>query len=170
MKAAPLCVESQTGIPMSLIIQTENPHDEICVELVRELSAELAPRYGDDGTARFTPDDVLIPRAAFVVAWLNGEAVGCGALRPMPDATCAEVKRMFVKPSARGQGISRKILEKLESLAAEYEYAVVLLETGNLQVEAVSLYQTSGYERTDCYEPYIDSPHSICYEKQLEKA
>ena len=55
---------------MTIIVKTENPHDAICIELVRELSAELGPLYGTDGTALFTPDDVTIPRAAFVVAWL----------------------------------------------------------------------------------------------------
>lgn len=150
-----------------IVVTTENPHDAICIELVRELSAELAPLYGDNGTALFTPDDVTIPRSAFVVAWLNDEPVGCGALRPMSDATIAEVKRMYVRQSARGNGISRKILTKLEELATKFAYATIQLETGNLQLEAVRLYDSSHYARIDCYEPYVDSPHSICYEKRL---
>jgi putative acetyltransferase len=151
---------------MTIQVTAENPHDAICVELVRELSAELGPLYGTDGTALFSPADVTIPRAAFVVAWLNDEAVGCGALRPM-DNGIAEVKRMYVRPAARGNGISRKILNKLEELAAAYNYAALQLETGNLQTEAIGLYASSGYARIDCYEPYVDNPHSICYEKRL---
>ena len=152
---------------MSITVTTENPFDAICIELVRELSAELGPLYGTDGTALFSPEDVTIPRAAFVVAWLNGEAVGCGALRPMDDETIAEVKRMYVRPAARGNGISRKILARLEELAAEFNYAALQLETGNLQIEAMGLYDSSGYARIDCYEPYVDNPYSICYEKRL---
>jgi putative acetyltransferase len=152
---------------MTIKITVENPFDAICIELVRELSAELGPLYGTDGTALFSPADVTIPRAAFVVAWFNDEAVGCGALRPMDDDTIAEVKRMYVRPAARGNGISRKILSKLEELAVEYNYAVLQLETGNLQIEAIALYDSSGYTRIDCYEPYVDNPHSICYEKRL---
>jgi len=152
---------------MTIKVTVENPFDAICVELVRELSAELGPLYGTDGTALFSPADVTIPRAAFVVAWLNDEAVGCGALRPMDDDSIAEVKRMYVRPAARGNGISRKILTKLEELAAEFKYAALQLETGNLQTEAISLYASSGYVRIDCYEPYVDNPYSICYEKRL---
>jgi putative acetyltransferase len=152
---------------MTVIVKTENPHDTICIELVRELSAELGPLYGTDGTALFTPDDVAIPRAAFVVAWLDDAPVGCGALRPMDDTSIAEVKRMYVRPSARGNGISRKILTKLEELAAEFGYEAVQLETGIYQQAAMGLYDSSGYARISCYEPYVDSPHSICYEKRL---
>lgn len=152
---------------MNIKVTVENPLDAICVELVRELSAELGPRYGTDGTALFSPEDVLIPRAAFVVAWFNGEAVGCGALRPMDDETIAEVKRMYVRPTARSNGISRKILSKLEELALEFKYAAVQLETGTLQLEAIGLYDSSGYARIDCYEPYVDNPYSLCYEKRL---
>lgn len=151
---------------MTIKVTVENPLNDICIQLVRELSAELGPLYGTDGTALFSPADVTIPRAAFVVAWLNDEAVGCGALRPMDDSI-AEVKRMYVRPAARGKGISRKILSKLEELAAAYNYTVLQLETGTLQTEAIALYDSSGYTRIDCYEPYVDNPHSICYEKRL---
>jgi putative acetyltransferase len=152
---------------MNIKVTVENPFDAICIDLVRELSAELGPRYGTDGTALFSPEDVTIPRAAFVVAWLNDEAVGCGALRPMDDETIAEVKRMYVRPAVRGNGISRKILGKLEELAAEFNYTTVQLETGTLQLEAIGLYDSSGYVRIDCYEPYVDNPYSLCYGKRL---
>lgn len=152
---------------MTVVVKTENPHDTICIELVRELSAELGSMYATDGTALFTPDDVTIPRAAFVVAWLDNEPVGCGALRPMDDTSIAEVKRMYVRQSARGKGISRQILTKLEELAAEFAYAAIQLETGIYQLQAIGLYDSSGYARISCYEPYVDSPHSICYEKRL---
>jgi GNAT superfamily N-acetyltransferase len=106
---APILLSQRMPL-MTIQVTVENPFDAICIELVRELSAELGPLYGTDGTALFSPADVTIPRAAFVVAWLNDEAVGCGALRPMDDDTIAEVKRMYVRPVARGNGISRKIL------------------------------------------------------------
>jgi GNAT superfamily N-acetyltransferase len=152
---------------MTVTITTEDPHSAVCVQLIADLSAELGARYGDDGTGLFKPDDASDPRAAFVVAWLDGEAVGCGAIRPMRDDTVAEVKRMYVRESARGKGISRRILASLESLAAEFDYRAVQLETGLYQQEATRLYESSGYARIPCYPPYEDNPLSLCYEKRL---
>ena len=149
-------------------ITTENPNDPICLELIRELSAELGKIYGDDGAGAFSPDDAMVPRSVFIVAWFHNEPVGCGALRPMKNETIAEIKRMFVRPSARGKGISRKILARLEDLGREFAYQKIWLETGTLQLEAVRLYETSGYSRIPCYGQYgQDNPLSLCYEKIL---
>ena len=154
---------------MSITITLEDAATPASQQLIAELSAELGPLYGTDGTALFKPEDVTIPRAAFVVARLDGEAVGCGALRPTPNNdTVAEIKRMYVRPSARGQGISRHILNKLETLAAEFDYATIQLETGEYQGEAIGLYESSGYSRINCYGPYVDNPLSICYEKRVK--
>jgi GNAT superfamily N-acetyltransferase len=151
---------------MTVTITTEDPHNAVCMQLIAELSAELGARYGD-GTASFKPDDATAPRAAFVVAWLDGEAVGCGAIRPMRDDAVAEVKRMYVRESVRGKRISRRILARLESLASEFGYRAVQLETGFFQQEAIGLYESSGYARIPCYPPYEDNPLSMCYEKRL---
>lgn len=152
---------------MALIIKAVDPHDPICVELIAELSAELGAMYGDDGSGAFTPDDVVGERAAFIVAWLDGAAVGCGALRPMSDASIAEVKRMYVRAAARGQGISRKLLAHLEQFAQAYGYTAIWLETGLYQEAAMRLYASAGYRERACYSSYADDPLSICYEKLL---
>jgi GNAT superfamily N-acetyltransferase len=152
---------------MPIEVRNENPNSQIAIELIQELSTELGTIYGDDGSGAFTPKDVTVARSAFVIAWLDGEAVGCGALRPMKDANAGEIKRMYVRKDARGRGISRQILAKLEALAHEYDYERVILETGTLQAEAVNLYATSGYTQMVCYAEYVDNPYSICYEKRL---
>ncbi|MBZ0296299.1 MAG: GNAT family N-acetyltransferase [Anaerolineae bacterium] len=151
----------------SVRLTLENPHHEICRALITELSAELGQLYGDDGSGAFKPDDVVGDRAGFVVAWIGDAAVGCGALRPMTDVTIAEVKRMYVRPAARGQGISRQILARLEALAREYRYERLWLETGTLQQAAVRLYETSGYTSIPCYSHHAHDPLSVCYEKRL---
>jgi putative acetyltransferase len=157
---------------MNLIrITTEDPRTAIPTQLISELSAELSQLYPDlnDGTGSggFKPEDVLVPRAAFMVAWLDDEPVGCGALRPLPDTDAAEIKRMFVRPALRGKGISRSILAFLEATARAFGYTMVMLETGIHQTEAIGLYESSGYQRMDCYGSYQDSPISLCYEKKL---
>jgi GNAT superfamily N-acetyltransferase len=152
---------------MSIRISRENPLDEICLQLIADLSSELAALYEEDGSGWFKPEDAIGPRAAFVVAWLDEAPVGCGALRPVPESTAVEVKRMFVRQSARGRGISRQILTQLENLALEFGYERIQLETGAYQKEAIGLYETSGYERIPCFGLYTDDPLSMCYAKTL---
>jgi beta-phosphoglucomutase family hydrolase len=140
--------------------------------MVAALSADLAATYADkndDGSGAFKPEDVLGERAAFVVAWLDGAPVGCGAIRPFDGVDdVVEVKRMFVMRHARGLGISRLILHKLEELAREFGFAKTLLETGDRQVEAIPLYISAGYARVPCYGQYANREWSLCFEKALK--
>jgi putative acetyltransferase len=153
---------------MPLTITPISPYDPIAEELIAELTAEMRALYNDeeDGSGRFKPADVDVPRAVFLVAFVDERPVGCGALRPV-NATTAEVKRMYVRPEMRGQGLSRRILEALEQSARGFDYERVILETGHPQVSAVKLYHTSGYQVIPNYAPYIGDPDSICFEKNL---
>jgi putative acetyltransferase len=77
------------------------------------------------------------------------------------------VKRMYVRPFGRGQGLSRRMLEALEQAARGFDYRRIILETGYPQAAAVNLYKTSGYTVIANYAPYIGDPDSICFEKNL---
>jgi len=147
-------------------VTVESPHSADALALIRALSAELGARYGDDGAGAFKPGDVDVAGAAFVVARLDGRPVGCGALRPL-EPGAGEIKRMFVEPSMRGRGISRLILRKIETVAAEFGYRTLRLETGLRQPEAIGLYETAGYQHAPRYGIYVDNPLSVCFEKQL---
>jgi GNAT superfamily N-acetyltransferase len=154
-----------------LQITTEDPTGPVSTQLIAELSAELAQRYpdsyGGDGSGAFKPADALVPGAAFVVAWRGGEAVGCGALRPMPESGVGEVKRMYVHPSVRRQRIGWQILSALEDLARGFGYHTLVLETGTRNPEALALYELYGYRLTECYGIYVNEPLSRCFEKTL---
>lgn len=152
---------------MQLTIEPEAANSHIAKQLIAELSAELGAIYGDDGDGGFDPSDVMVPRSAFVVAWADGEAVGCGALRPMPDATIAEIKRVYVRQTMRGRGISRQIMNYLENSARQFGYVGLMLETGIQQPTAIALYENMGYRRCECYDLYADDPRSVCYRKEL---
>lgn len=151
-------------------ITVENPNDTVSIQLMAELTAELETRY--DGSAELDvtrmPELHSVSRddVQFVIAWLDEQAVGCGAIRPI-DTQATEVKRMYVRPAARGKGISRLILAKLESLAKESGFNTTRLETGRQQPEAIGLYESSGYTRIPCYGVYAQNPESVCYEKIL---
>ena len=152
--------------PLGIIVGVESVRTDDALTLIRHLSAELGTRYGDDGAGAFSPDDMDAPGAAFVIARVNGQPVGCGALRPMEPGV-GEVKRMYVEPDMRGRGLSRQILQKLEDTAREFGYTTLRLETGLKQPEAIGLYETAGYGRIPPYGHYVNSPHSVCFEKAL---
>ena len=151
-------------------ITVENPNNTISQQLMAELTAELEVRY--DGSAEIDvtrmPElhNVTSDDAQFVIAWLDGQVAGCGAIRPIDDQA-TEIKRMYVQPAARGKGISRQILAKLGSLAQESGFTTTRLETGLNQPEAIQLYKTSGYTLIPCYGIYAQNPESVCYEKTL---
>jgi GNAT superfamily N-acetyltransferase len=145
-----------------------DPRSPEAVELIAALSRELAERYdfSDDGDGHFTPEDVLVPRAGFVVGWLAGRAVACGAFRPLEGDIC-EIKRVFVVRDCRGRGFSKVLLAVLERLAVEAEYTAAWLETGDRQPEAIALYERSGYQRIPNFGIYVDMPGSVCFAKPL---
>jgi GNAT superfamily N-acetyltransferase len=135
------------------------------VALVARLDAELTRRYGDV-QGQFTAANALADHTTFLVGYLAGRPIACGAFRPM-DATAAEVKRMFVEPDCRGRGIARRILAELEDRARRAGYRFARLETGVYQPEAIRLYESAGYRRIANYGVYVGNVDSVCFEKPL---
>lgn len=137
--------------------------------LVRRLWEELGVLYPEVNGPAFTPNDIVGARTAFVVAWWEGEAVGCGAFHPISDdeSDVAEIRRMYVEPRFRRRGISRVILGELERLSRECGYTTIRLETGIRQPNAIRLYQSSGYHRIEPFGRHRDDPLSVCFEKVL---
>jgi putative acetyltransferase len=152
----------------TLRVTIEDPRCEAAVLLCLRVVAELAARYPEEAADAALPDDVDGPRGAFVIAWLDGQPAGCGALRPLSPGV-AEVKRMYVEPALRGRGIARIVLERLEAAACELGYSSVWLETGIRQPEAIRLYERAGYHRIPCYGTYAGSALSVCFEKHIGK-
>jgi GNAT superfamily N-acetyltransferase len=99
-----------------------------------------------------------------VVVYDDDKPVGCGCLRNV-DSETAEVKRMFVLPSARKKGVASLVLRELEKWAKEMEYKKVILETGDRLTEAINLYQKHQYSITENYGPYIGKQESVCMKK-----
>lgn len=150
-----------------VVLTRESPSGPEGLWLISQLSTELGELYDDDGGANsFNPHDPLVPGAAFLVARIGGQPVGCGAIRPLEPGV-GEVKRMFVLPEARGRGISRLILQAIEEFALEMGYRRLRLETGILQPEAIALYESAAYRRVARYGYYKDDPRSVCFEKEL---
>jgi GNAT superfamily N-acetyltransferase len=155
-------------ITTTIIATAEDVRSEDAIQLIQELSAELAALYEtSDGSAGFKPADVEVPRAAFVIARLDGHAVGCGALRPLDD-NAGEVKRMYTRADYRRKGVAQAILAELERLAIEFGYNTIKLQTGPKQLDAAALYELVGYYRIPHFSGNWD--RVLAYQKDLGKA
>ena len=156
-----------TGGAGQLVIRTEPPGGADPRRLTGALDAFLGAIYPPDENFLTLPDsDVSGGRGVFLVGRVSGRAVACGAIR-LISASTAELKRMWVDPAERGRGHGRALLTELEGWAAGRGADRVVLETGNLQVQALNLYRSSGYRRIPCFGEYALSPSSLCFEKRL---
>jgi putative acetyltransferase len=147
----------------------------IALELIGELNAELAERYPEPGANHFRldEDEVAPGRGAFLVAWLDGAPVACGAVRLLDafsDAKTGEIKRMYVRPAFRGRRIAAQVLAALEDEARVLGVTRLVLETGERQQEAIALYVRAGFSLIPPYGEYVGSPLSICLAKQWQES
>lgn len=149
-----------------LIIEPASPDSAEAVALIALLDADIHKRLPGLPVHGLRPNEGLDPNLTFYIARLGGQAVGCGGLRYLQPGI-GEVKRMFVRPEVRGQGVARKILSRLEERARELGYERVWLETSNQHTEAMALYRACGYTDIPKYGEYLDSPISVCFEKRL---
>jgi GNAT superfamily N-acetyltransferase len=97
------------------------------------------------------------------VAWSDDLPVGCVALRPL-DPTCAEVKRLWVHDSARGQGLARRLMAAVEDEARAMGHRLLKLDTNSALTEALALYRSTGWRETA---PYTGAPADVWLEKPL---
>jgi DNA-binding MarR family transcriptional regulator/GNAT superfamily N-acetyltransferase len=123
--------------------------------------AELEQRSGaglDPATlASAAPEEMRQPQGAMLVAYLRGEAIGCGAVKLHGRKPC-EVKRMWVDPHTRGLGLGRRLLNELEALARDAGARIAHIETSHHLPEAIALYESSGYVEVPAFneEPFAD--------------
>jgi putative acetyltransferase len=137
-------------------------------QLLGEVCAEIDRIYGNPDNTEPALTGTDAPGAAFLIARdaATGEPLGCGAIRPHANGI-AEVKRLYVRPHARGRGISRQLMERLEQLASANGFREVRLETGTMQPVAIQLYESIGYQRIPGYGEYRHEPENVCFSKQL---
>jgi putative acetyltransferase len=110
----------------------------------------------------------VVAGACFLLAMRDGEAVGCGALRPLGlagRADVGEIKRMYAHVA--GCGIGSALLRALEQRARAYGYRTLVLSTRVVNQAAVGFYMRHGYIVCDNYGPYVGRQDAVCFEKQL---
>lgn len=150
---------------VSLSIEPEDSPD--AKRCVASYYAELAQRFEggfDPGSGGYAGKPAKAAGGAFIVARLEGEAIGCGSLKAF-DASTGEIKRMWVAPEARGLGLARRMLEALEAEAQRLGMTRILLDTNRSLVEAQTMYRKSGYREIP---PYNDNSYAdFWFEKTL---
>ena len=135
-------------------------------ELVAAVQQEYVHRYGGPDEAVVDPAEFSPPAGLFLVAEIDGEAVGCGAWRVHAPGV-VEVKRVYVAPSARRLGLAGLLMDALESSAALAGHRSVVLNSGDRQPEALALYAARGYRPVPGYGVYADSPGAVFLGKDL---
>jgi DNA-binding MarR family transcriptional regulator/GNAT superfamily N-acetyltransferase len=139
-------------------VDPEHPDAQYCLaEYVAELNRRSERGFDPSVGATALPHEVRPPAGEFFVAYLHGEAVGCGAVKHHEDEP-AEIKRMWITPRARGLGLGRRLLESLETCARASGARVAHIETSAVLVEALSLYRSTGWVEVAAFndEPFAD--------------
>jgi putative acetyltransferase len=149
-------------------ISNDELSSDAAAALISALNAELSGQYPEPGSTHFRldHDEVGQGLGAFFVARLDGEPVGCGAVRRLDDET-AEIKRMYVVPAMRGKGIAHRLLATLEAEARRLGVKRLVLETGDRLPAAMALYTRAGFVRIPPFGEYIGSPLSVCMARTL---
>lgn len=138
----------------AVTVEPADPFGAEAQACLRAYIGELQERF-DEGfdpglSVSADPEELVPPRGWFIVARLDGVAVGCGALKIQAGGR-GEIKRMWVAPAARGLGIARRLLESLEAHAVAAGVDVLRMDSHRSLTEARELYVHSGYREIAAY-------------------
>jgi GNAT superfamily N-acetyltransferase len=143
--------------------------DPVAQHLIEAVQQEYVVRYGGRDDAVVDPAEFTSPLGWFVVAEVDGVPAGCAGWRAHPygDAGAVELKRLYVEPAFRGRGLAKRLLAETERTAAAAGYRRVVLNTGDRQPEAISLYERAGYRPVPGYGVYATSPDAVFLGRDL---
>lgn len=146
-------------------VYKESPQTPDALALIEGSEQAMRAFYAPEDCHTLSPDELDQPNIAFYVARKNGMALGCVAL--VNNGDYGEVKRLFVLPGGRGQGVSKILMDHLEAEARQAGLQRVMLETGSELTAAVNLYEKCGYAERGPFACYRVSPASLFMEKIL---
>ena len=153
-----------------IVIEATDPRRPEVRVLVAELDAYMHGLYPAESNHLVDVETLARPDVKFFVGRVDGESLGCGAimLRDGEGEAYAEVKRIYVAPQARGLGLGRLMLRRLEEATRAEGFSLLRLETGPRQPEALALFAAHGFAPCGHFGDYpTDDPLSIFMEKRL---
>jgi ribosomal protein S18 acetylase RimI-like enzyme len=143
-----------------VVIEVVDPEHADAQHCLRAYQAELDGRFDtgfDVGSALPLPaDELREPTGCFLIAYRDGAPIGCGGLK-LHGADPAEIKRVWVDPTARGLGVAQRLVGELEARARLAGAAAVQLDTNRTLVEAIAMYRKLGYTEID---PFNEEPYA----------
>lgn len=144
-----------------------NGKDENFVKLCRKLDDQLNANVGEvTQKKQYDKFNGLEHIHDVFIVYEGDKAIGCGSYKAY-DEESAELKRVFLDQCARGKGIAKELLRRLEADARINGFRYMVLETGAVLKDAIGLYTKSGYKVIPNYGPLTDLPQSICMRKKL---
>lgn len=148
-----------------------DPSSKDAQELLKLSNAYLEDLYPSESNHLASVAE-LSDQSTFFLGIYDGEKIlGCGAVRVMEDCgQYGELKRVFIKEAYRGQGLSKQLIIALENTLKDRSIALIRLETGIHQIEALGLYKKLGYRIREPFGAYELDPFSIFMEKSLKIA
>lgn len=156
-----------TAISAPSTISVENPRQDGIAQLLKLGTAFAESLYPPESNFLLDVEELDRPGISVYVARdEGGHAIGMAALVPWGVAV-TELKRMFVHPDARGRGVARSLLTRMEADARAAGLRQIVLETGTLHTAAQSLYARCGYSPIPQFGQYIGEKHSYCMAKML---
>ena len=159
-----LSIERESGV--SPVITHERPDTPDALTLIAELESHLEPLYPKESRHGYSVEKLLREKVAFFVIRVGGVPAGCGGVQ-LFGTEYGELKRMWVRPQFRGQGLGKLILHHLADYACQRRIPLLRLETGIHQKEAIGLYEGFGFKRVPPFGAYKEDPLSIFYEKRI---
>jgi len=144
----------------------DHPDARALTERVQEYYVEI---YGGPDDDPLTADLMWPPNGGFVIAYRDDRPVAMGGWlwAPSPGGQTAQLRRMYVDPSTRRQGIGQLLLSALESDAHEHGARRMILTTGRPQTAAVGLYRALGYVDIAPFGHYLDSDGAVHLGREL---
>ena len=147
-------------------VTLESPGQPEVIALIAELDAYQDTLYPPEARYALDLAALKLPNVAFAVARDAGHhAVGCAAV--VVDGPQGELKRMDLRPAARGQGLAQQLLQVLETVATRMGCRHLCLETGPYQAEALAFHARQGFVRRGPFGSDPDHPPSVFMEKRL---
>ena len=138
----------------------------VLTEYLEEGAARLEQAFGIEQDIPAAVDGVMYhlgqfapPAGRLLLVVEDGTVLGCGGLRPIAPGV-GEIKRMYVRPEARGRGLGRQLLDALLAAAQHAGYQQVCLDTDGLMPAAHQLYRAAGFQPCD---PYPESEIPVAF-------
>ncbi|WP_207420604.1 GNAT family N-acetyltransferase [Desertivirga brevis] len=156
---------TQTELETTTEFYRTNGEDTKFKDLINELDENLQAIYSNEGY-KFDIDLSVTGLDTVVLAAIGGITIGGGCFKVIDQKT-AEVKRVFVSPYFRGLNVGSGIMQEIIDWAKELHFKELVLETGELQHQALQLFKKYGFEKINNFGPYIGVKGSICMGRRL---